>query len=391
MADLNKLAAALRAGAEAQADVEGLQSQYDSANSLVNTGAPAARSFLSGIVGNLDRQRGREQLRDVQPRLQAARRAAAEGKVAETMYGYETDADKTQYSRGRDDINDQWREGGVGRALKQAAGIRRQQNADASSKHMINVKTGDQATVQQNKFTGQLTIDGTPVNSSDWVDYNRPPSKSGGSGGSGADRAAAQKEAYKLYTLRTDVEDVSSIAKNFSQEDVKQLEDVHTRLKHKLIDTMTPEAWEQFAETELKGYSPEVKRFLNRVRTGSAELRHSLFGSALSSGERRLSEGFLPSAGGLSLSDVMLRLDEIDGRSGRKLENLDTSYNTDFSTRRGFKGLTEWKDTLREAEKAAPVKTTTAEDDAALKWLKENPNHPDSGGVMARLKSEGKL
>jgi len=203
MADVNALASALRTQGRTAADVKGLEEQMAEALALRNTARPEARSMLSGMLANMDRQQGREQVSELQPQLDFARQQAADAGNAQALYNAQVNADNTAYQQDRDTINDQWRQGGNDRALKLWAAKRNAQAGDASAGKYQNTKTNEVATLQVNDRTGQLELDGQPVKGTDWVKYERPLS-SGKGGKGGKDEAKGTGMINMLADAFTD-------------------------------------------------------------------------------------------------------------------------------------------------------------------------------------------
>lgn len=261
--DINTLATALRTGGKATADLRDLEAQMKGARALENTARPEARSILSGLVANMDRQRGREQVADLSPRLAKARAIAAENAGAEALYNAATSAEKEQYDR-------QWQEGANDRALSLARAKYDMRAGEARPGKYKNVNTGDVATLNVNSRTGQLMLDGQPVKGSDWVAYERPLSSGSGSGsGSGAEEHNGGGMIGMLEEAFSDEFANPAFGLPFAGE---------------ISNTLSTEA----PAAATKDMKDRQNWWGNFERFWSMPIRHDMFGSALTNTEKAI-------------------------------------------------------------------------------------------------------
>jgi len=388
--DLNQLAGALRGAAEAKGRVNALAPQVQQAQSMADTeyAQPTAStgyvSPMQAIANALRKDRGTKKLRELQPQVASATQQMAEADNASTMYGLQQARDKQTYDRSRNAASD------LVAAEERDETKRKFGLTNTLAKQKQSFEEGKRSEIKmQNTYTGELSsgavgadgtfyIDGSPVSHDEWVEYDKPTS-SGSAGGGGRSRAKAEEEAFKIYKRRGDINTIASVASKFTPVEVKELEDLRSRFGNKFLTDITPNSWAQMMEGELSGYSPTIKEFLNKVRSASGEIRHELFGSALTEGETRSSEGFLPAAQGLKLSDIMRRLTMLDKSSVQYLQDLDSAYNETFTGRRNYNALSDYN-SLQNTNNVANDQNALARE-----WASANPNDPRAAEIMARL------
>ena len=393
----NDLASALRGEAAAKAQLNAQQAKMEQAQQLVNTAAPTNqnRTIFDALNANMDRQRGREMQSATEPRLKQARARAAQTYGAGQIYSEGVRQENQGYSREQSRLKQarekRIREQNLTREDEQLATKQtREDSKNAAARTEMrgdptlfrNDTTGDELNVIMTD-NGPVDSQGNRVNLAGFRKVDDANSKNAAYGG--RSRAAAEREALNLYNRRSSVDSLASIALEFTDTEIKELQDIRSRLGKKIALAVTPQDFEQVVEGEFEGYTPKIKAFMNELRRGGAQLRNDLFGSALSKNEARSSEGFSSAAGGLSLSDIMLRLGTLDDRTVENLTNLDAAYNEDFSTRRQYETMSAYRRRQKEGEQTLGETVLNSaqnmldsgqrmppDDRAALNWILKN-------------------
>lgn len=124
---------------------------------------------------------------------------------------------------------------------------------------------------------------------------------------------------------------ISTVAKSLSPEGMAVL---NRPLMDAAVKAATPAAFEQYVQNNMRGYPQEVKDYLMRVNEFSVKIRNQYFGSALTMNEQQIAETFLPSAAGLGLDDIMLRIDGLAGSYGGLLQSIDGVHGTNLYDRK---------------------------------------------------------
>jgi hypothetical protein len=397
--DANRLAQALRGERTAKAELSTQQAQMQRGQDLVDNTPSGGRNIFSALSGNMDRQRGRELISSTRPRLKRATEQYANAAGAGKMYDARQQAEQKQYDRERDTTSDALKAeqqeydrgqtaGALGRTMAEMRAKRGVEGGDKQGRPVDFVNRNDPTdiiTAFETKNQGYQTAEGTPL-TDEYKLYEEPASEGSG-GGRRSPLARAQTEALKQYKIRGNADRIAGVAKDFTPAEVKTLEDLRGRLGKSLAKAVTPLAFTAILEGEFDSYTPRIRTFLNQVRSGSAEVRNQLFGSALTATETESSNGFLAGADGLKLSDIMRRINQIDKTSADTLNSLDASggeagYSfADYNPWENLSGYNTQQLELRQSQ-AGP------QQQAALEWLKNNSDSPDAPGVIKRLQDE---
>lgn len=142
--------------------------------------------------------------------------------------------------------------------------------------------------------------------------------------------SADRRKALEHYDELSSLSDISAVARRLSTDDKRKLNQAGFDVA---IKAATPAAFENYVNTNLKGYSKEVKDYLEKVHAYSAIRRKNLSGTALTQMENTLSQMFLPSASGLNFEDTLRRVDSEAQRNTNALQNVDRLYGTNIMGR----------------------------------------------------------
>jgi len=407
---VQNLAKALRGEAAAKMQLEARQSDMAEARRLQQTPG-GGNNIFDALSGNMDRQRGREMMNEVQPRLKKAREQAAQTYGAERLYEAQQNVETTQYERKQarlkkalDARNRQEK-----LAREDAETARLQGNVEAGREAFkgrgetwVNPDTNDKINVYSTA-QGPVDSQGNRVNTKGYVKASSIEAPELEPETSLSDKNAAimrglsaseRADADKYINRRKGVDRASNIAQKFTPEDVKALNEVKNRVGKQAAEGITPQAFEAILEGEMSTMTPRVKQFYNQLRAGDMQLRHEFFGSALTEPELRYSGGVMASTPGLSLDDVMLRLHGLNERNNYELGTFSNTRGVNFDLGE-YEGLSKYRTQRRKnlAEQALgnPKAKLTPQQQEGLELIRDNPDHPLAEELNFKLWKEGVL
>ena len=304
------------AGMSAANELKGIpnSSEYalalrDAAQPINQQGNPAewgyaGPTFMDVFANLATRSEGRKKLGALDTRAEALRKQAQEGQIAELNMDEQRRQQEMQFTREMEDM----------RSSRPIGGME------------TFTKDGEIFSVQRDGKGDVTRVE--PLEGA--TPYALP--RTLGAGSKGKSYAWELKEATPAIEMMKNIDDVRGIAEKFTDDDEEVLNQLGKRIAQKAF---TPELLEQYIQMNWNGYSREVKDYLTKMLAVSAEERHRLAGSALTKTENSITNAFLPSADGITLSDRMDRIGGIYNRAWNKLSALDATSGSDYSKRYG--------------------------------------------------------
>lgn len=259
--------------------------------------------------------RGNQQAKALQAQAQALRGEAQAGQQAQLEqesfrrdedYQRRLDAQKMAYEQNRN--------------LAQEARAARGKEMRGDAETWVN-NAGDQFNIY-NTANGPVDSQGNPVNL-DGMRRQTEDSKASFSKLMQRIPSADRRGALDSFDELSSLSDINAAARKFTPEDFVKLNQagVDTAVKG-----LTPAAWENYVQNNLKDYSPAVKGYLEKVNAYSAMRRKNLSGTAVTVMENQLNQTFLPNATGSNFEDMARRIDSEAQRNINALQNIDRLY-----------------------------------------------------------------
>jgi len=330
MAGLNETAIALRAQAQDEGALAGLDEQYEQAQARGVATTKQDRygqvSPLSVLADVVRQSKSRKDLRGLTQARDETRGRIADNKNARALY-------ELNRQQERDNVSDS--------QFETTHGLNKARQAETARQNQI---ANDRYTTEQNQ------VETAPVEYTDaegntrqlvslgngkWMDENRQVIDSIAGWTKAADKtadttktvgygnAAQDKEALKSLMMMGKAERVAAQGNALSSEAKAELNDGNVRFKEVLLNTFSPSKAKALIKSSFSGYSDEAKNFIVSLSRMSAEDRHALFGAALTQGEAESSEDFLARVEGLTLDQMMYRLSDTFNKGQRELEAID--------------------------------------------------------------------
>lgn len=326
MANIEELQRALRQGSDAKARLSGLDEQYQQAQDrgVATTkkdkwGQVSPLSVLADVVGQ---SRSRRDMRELAPQREAARSTIAQNEHAGALYN-------AVRQQKRDDVSD--KQFGIKRDdTKQAALTKaKAELATRSITDRINPHSGEVERLETGP-NGQLFRDGVKI--PDAHLYALAPEKSETVDSSGYSHTPDRKDFTKALNTGTEIAHIQGKAANLPQSDLDLMNANGTIFKNLIVGAVTPNMFEQFRKQNFTGLSDSAQDFLMQINMMDGERRHALFGAALTGKEDAKFEDIALAAKGLSIEQMLRRLDIVAKSNRDNVEAMDVS-----STH--FKGL----------------------------------------------------
>lgn len=331
MAGLNETAIALRAQAQDEGALAGLDEQYEQAQARGVATTKQDRygqvSPLSVLADVVRQSKSRKDLRGLVQARDETRGRIADNKNARALYELNRQQERDNISDNQFDTTH-----GLNKA-RQAETARQNQIAnDRYTTEQNQVKTRPVEYVDAEGNTRQLVS----LGNGKWMDENRQiidsiagwtkaADKTKDVSGSGYSNDWERKEFQKLLNTTTELEHISGKADNLPQSDLDLMNDKGTVFKHLLIQGVTPNLFDQFRKENFTGLSKSAQDFLTQINMMDSERRHALFGAALTGNENAKFDDIALAAKGLSISKMLDRLSIVSQSNYDKVVNMDTT------------------------------------------------------------------
>lgn len=253
--------------------------------------ASNAPNLFQVLATGLQRGRGRKQMSDLEAQAKALRGEMQTGKQAELA---------AQEENRQRNLDMQMRQVLEAQAARKALEEQRLGTLREDFETWVDTGTGELKQLATTRGKGIVDENMQPV--TDLGNFRRLEKKSPIYG---IGSKQQQKVAARAYTTLRNLDGVKTAASSLSDDEIKLL-------NRPLLDVaikLAPGDLETYAREQKIGLTPKVKSFLNRLNLAAANLRHELYGAAVTEMENALANAFIPGAAGLTLEDSMRRLD----------------------------------------------------------------------------------
>lgn len=299
-----------------------LRMQNAEAPGVVGQGyAAQGPTLLQGLAHMAATRQGANQVRDLERQARALRGETDQGIQAQL----EAEAQQAQ-------INSQQQMDLARLASNERIALEktRQGQMKGAVKPWINEQTGAMVNASHSPGKGMVDERGNEVSVEGMVPFDESrQAKQFGYGFKNLP-ATAKKDVIGADFGMRQLNDISNIANSLSPDQLKELQrpglDVAVR-------AATPGAFEEYIQQNHKGLSREVKQYLQKVNNFASNIRHERFGSALTIGETRLAEAFLPSATGIGLMERADRLNSFYDDFMNQVSAVDNVTGSNFMER----------------------------------------------------------
>jgi len=281
---------------QANVDLQGLNEQAARAEALRGSSAATDMmvqgqgSYLGLIADAINRSRGKQMQRDIDPKLAEARKGSALGKTMAQKYniGRQYEKDQREQERYEQERSDKLAERGM---------------LDMQDK-----RTRERVTLITDGRGGYFDGEGNPVNISDYVKYYRPTtsSKSGGKGG--LKPSASERKDYLLSKrLQGVVNSMASERNAFTEGQKNELDSPGAQAASSIL----PSVLQRMAEDKMYS-SPEVKSYVTRLNRVESKLSQLAAGLNVTGYEMKDRQRWSPNAPGITDEERQLRLNNIE-------------------------------------------------------------------------------
>lgn len=200
----------------------------------------------------------------------------------------------------------------------------------SSYRTWVDTETGEMYNIARTR-EGTIDGDGNPISTKGKILYDQQLAHDKiGAKAFGRLKGPQQTAAINSFNAMKAINGITESASKLSEEDIAKLseEGLEATLK-----AFTPSDFRQYVQSNKRGYSPAVKEYLHKVYTFSTDIRHDLFGAAVSKGEQGYGEDILPSATGIPFADRMARLKTYANKAIDNVKSIDSVVGTDIFER----------------------------------------------------------
>jgi len=319
MAGLNETAIALRAQAQDEGALAGLDEQYEQAQARGVATTKQDRygqvSPLSVLADVVRQSKSRKDLRGLTQARDETRGRIADNKNARALY-------ELNRQQERDNVSDNQFNSTASDRKQAALKLSKAKLAQREPVDRLNPHTGKVERLEEGP-NGGLYRNGVKI--PDGNLYGLAPTETKDVSGSGYSNDWERKEFQKLLNTTTELEHISGKADNLPQSDLDLMNDKGTVFKHLLIQGVTPNLFDQFRKENFTGLSKSAQDFLTQINMMDSERRHALFGAALTGNENAKFDDIALAAKGLSISKMLDRLSIVSQSNYDKVVDMDTT------------------------------------------------------------------
>ena len=319
MAGLNETAIALRAQAQDEGALAGLDEQYEQAQARGVATTKQDRygqvSPLSVLADVVRQSKSRKDLRGLTQARDETRGRIADNKNARALY-------ELNRQQERDNVSDSQFNSTASDRKQAALKLSTAKLAQREPVDRLNPHTGKVERLEEGP-NGGLYRNGVKI--PDGNLYGLAPTETKDVSGSGYSNDWERKEFQKHLNTTTELEHISGKADNLPQSDLDLMNDKGTVFKHLLIQGVTPNLFDQFRKENFTGLSKSAQDFLTQINMMDSERRHALFGAALTGNENAKFDDIALAAKGLSISKMLDRLSIVSQSNYDKVVNMDTT------------------------------------------------------------------
>ena len=285
----------MQRGAQADANMVNLEQQAAKAAAL--RGSSAATEFMvdgqgsyAGLIADaINRGRGKQIQRDVDPALAEARRKSALSKTMRDRYNVQKDYDAEQREQQR-------------YAQEREDSMARREMLD-----MVHKGSGQRVTLVTDGRGGFYDGRGNPVNIDEYVSYSRP--SGGGGASSGVKPSASERKDYRLgKRLQGVVRGLANEREAFSDE---ELEMINSPKIQAAISWIPSASLQRLAEEKVY-LTPQVKAYIARLNRVESKLSQLAAGLNVTGYEMKDRQRWSPNAPGITDEERQLRLQNVE-------------------------------------------------------------------------------
>lgn len=120
-----------------------------------------------------------------------------------------------------------------------------------------------------------------------------------------------QKEITKSRVQLSRLKQIENAMHGLTEKDIEHFD--NKALREVLVEG-TPQAISNWMADNMVNLSPSMQEYMRGVESLTAEMRHALFGGALTAGEARSAKGFMPTGIGFSLPSQVVRLEGVQNQ-----------------------------------------------------------------------------